>query len=131
MATSQGRLIGWRGREVPLSAREYALLEALADPANEIFLSVASAWEIAIKHGLGELPLPTHPTVYVPDRMRRSGVAPLPITHAHALAVGLLPAHHRDPFDRLLIVQAQAEALELVAVDPVFADYEVPLRWAR
>jgi PIN domain nuclease of toxin-antitoxin system len=59
--------------------------------------------------------------------MRRSGTKPLAVKHAHALRVGTLPSHHRDPFDRLLIVQAQYERLTLVTVDSVFAKYDVEL----
>jgi PIN domain nuclease of toxin-antitoxin system len=107
------------------------VLDLLQDLDNELFLSAASAWEIAIKHDLGRLPLPEPPTTYVPDRMRRSGVRPLPISHAHALGVGRLPRLHRDPFDRLLVAQAQLEALDLVTVDRTFDGYDVPVRWAR
>lgn len=76
------------------------LLETLADPETERYLSAASAWEISIKYAAGKLPLPEPPAIYVPQRMRISGVEGLAITHAHALAVASLPPLHRDPFDR-------------------------------
>jgi len=75
----------------------------LLDPSNELFLSAASSWEIAIKYALGKLPLPEPPSTYVPSRMQSSGVIGLAIEHAHALHVESLPSHHRDPFDRLLV----------------------------
>ena len=99
----------------------------LQDPANEIFLSAASSWEIAIKHALGKLPLPMPPMEYVLSRMETSGTAPLPIQHSHALHAGSLPRHHADPFDRLLIAQAQLENLQILTADGQFAAYEVDL----
>ena len=78
------------------------LLETLADPQAERYLSAASAWEISIKYAVGKLPLPEPPTICVPQRMRLSRFAGLAITHAHALAMAALPPLHRDPFDRVL-----------------------------
>ena len=105
-------------------------LTLLEDPDQELLLSAASSWEIAIKVALGKLALPTAPAVYVPDRMRSSGVAGLPVTHPHALAVAALPRHHRDPFDRLLVAQAQLEDLTLLTADRVFESYDVSVRWS-
>ncbi len=107
--------------------------ERLAPPArallvsaeNELLLSAASAWEIAIKHGLGKLTLAAATAVVVPELMARSGVTALPVLHAHALGVATLPPHHRDPFDRLLIVQAQLERVPLLTADAQFARYDV------
>lgn len=104
-----------------------ALLEQLADPSSERYLSSASAWEIAIKYALGKLPLPEDPVVYVPDRMRVSGFRELVIANADALAVARLPPHHRDPFDRLLVAQAQRHGLTLVTADATIERYDVPL----
>jgi PIN domain nuclease of toxin-antitoxin system len=101
------------------------LRQLLTDPENELLLSAASAWEIAIKYALGKLPLPVEPGAYVPSRMASSGTAGLPIQHAHALHVATLPPHHRDPFDRLIVAQAQLERLTVVTVDPQFAAYDV------
>ena len=103
------------------------LLEALAAPSSRRYLSAASVWEIAIKHALGKLPLPEPPAIYVPERMRVSRVQELAITCAQALAVGVLPHHHRDPFDRVLVAQARLEGLTLVTGDPVFVRYDVRL----
>ena len=99
----------------------------LEDPRTRLLLSAVSSWEIALKHALGRLPLPEPPQRYVPARMRSTGVEALPITHGHTLAAGALPPVHRDPFDRLLIAQAQHLGIPLVTADPTMADYEVEL----
>ena len=99
----------------------------LKDPGTEILLSAASSWEISIKWALGKLPLPAPPARWVPDRMQRTAVTPLPVTHGHALGVALLPKHHNDPFDRMLIAQAIAERSSLMTADPLFSLYDVDL----
>ena len=104
-----------------------ATRQLLEDGATELFLSAASAWEIAIKHAVGKLPLPAPPGDYVVRRLRDTGTSALPITHVHALRVALLPRHHRDPFDRLLIAQAQIEDLTIMTADPQFDAYDVQL----
>lgn len=106
---------------------ESEVLDQLGDRSNVLLLSAASSWEIAIKHGLGKLHLPEPPSSYVPERMRRSGVTPLPVEHAHALAVAALPAHHRDPFDRLLVAQALLLGIPLVTADRQFEPYGIDL----
>ena len=104
--------------------------QLLHDPANELFLSAASVWEIAIKFAIGKLRLPEPPAVFITQRMVEDRVGALPILHAHALRAGELPLHHRDPFDRLLIAQAQIEGLTVLTADRVFAKYDVPVHWA-
>jgi len=99
----------------------------LTEPGNQLFLSAASSWEIAIKYRLRKLPLPEPPIRFVPARLSRDGVIPLPIEHLHALAVTDLPLHHSDPFDRLLIAQARLEGMTLATVDEQFATYDVTL----
>ena len=101
------------------------VVDLLADRANTLLLSAASSWEIAIKYRLGKLPLPEPPAEYVPERMRRSGVTALPVEHAHALRVADLPEHHGDPFDRLIIGQAQSLDVPIVTADGQFDAYEV------
>lgn len=101
--------------------------DLLADRTNTLLLSAASGWEIAIKYHLGKLPLPESPAVYVPNRMRLSGVTPLPIEHAHALRVADLPDHHNDPFDRLLVAQAQELVIPIVTADHQLSAYAVGL----
>ena len=98
---------------------------SLEDPSNELLLSAASSWEIAIKIQLGRLALPDDPKRYVPDRMRAIGAEPLPIEHNHALAVSELPSLHRDPFDRMLVAQARDLRLTIVTADAQIARYEV------
>jgi PIN domain nuclease of toxin-antitoxin system len=95
------------------------------DQRNVLYLSAASAWEIAIKHALGKLRLPEPPISYVPDRVAALGVQPLPIEHEHALHVATLPPHHRDPFDRLLVAQAQLDDLPILTADPLIEAYDV------
>ncbi len=108
-----------------------SLLETIAVRSSEIYLSAASAWELAIKYEAGRLPLPDPPAVYVAESMRRSGATGLPISHFHALAAAALPPHHRDPFDRVLVAQAQVEGLTLVTADPVLESYDVAIVRAR
>jgi PIN domain nuclease of toxin-antitoxin system len=108
-----------------------AALRLVEDPDTEMHLSAASAWEIAIKYSLGKLPLPDPPAEYVAQRMSTSGVLALAIDHAHAVRVATLPLHHRDPFDRLLIAQAQVERMPLLTADPAFAAYDVEVVPAR
>ena len=104
------------------SARARKLVEARD---TLMYLSAASAWEIAIKHALGKLRLPEPPTTYVPTRVAALGVQPLAIEHSHALRVAELPPHHRDPFDRLLIAQAQIDDLSILTSDSLFDVYDV------
>lgn len=105
---------------------EPEVLTALEDETNDLILSAASAWEIAIKYALGRLSLPEPPPTYIPSRMRKHGVIGMPVEHSHALAVAELPMHHRDPFDRLLIAQALVERLTFVTVDPLLDAYDMP-----
>jgi PIN domain nuclease of toxin-antitoxin system len=105
-----------------LSKKTRALV---VSPENELLLSAASAWEIAIKYALGKLQLPEVPEEYIPSLMTRTGITPLPVHHRHALHVASLPAHHRDPFDRLLVAQAQLEKLPILTADRAFRLYDV------
>lgn len=102
-------------------------LATLEDPNNELLLSAASTWEMAIKHRLGKLPLPEPPRDYVPDRMQRSRTTALPIELAHTLRVADLPDLHRDPFDRLIIAQAQVLNIPIITADAKFNGYDVTL----
>lgn len=96
-------------------------LRRLEDSRNDLLLSAASSWEIAIKVRLGRLDLPEPPQRYVPDRMRAIGAEPLAVEHSHALAVANLPTLHRDPFDRMLVAQALHLKLTIVTADPDIA----------
>jgi len=93
--------------------------------ADEVYVSAVTAWEIAIKSALGKIVA----RGTVADALADYGFSPLPVTVEHADAVGLLPPHHRDPFDRLLAVQARIEELTLVTRDPAFRPYGVKLLW--
>ncbi|MCF4969960.1 type II toxin-antitoxin system VapC family toxin, partial [Nostoc sp. CMAA1605] len=81
----------------------------IADETNELWFSVASIWEMGIKVAIGKLPLPEPLDSYISNRMGQLGVRSLEITAIHALQAATLPLHHRDPFDRILIAQAQLE----------------------
>jgi len=101
----------------------------IADGENQIYLSAASAWEIAIKCARGRLVLPEDPDRYVTGRMSHYHFLPLPIHFSHALRVYALPAIHQDPFDRLLGAQAQVEGMPLLSGDEEICRYEVEFIW--
>jgi len=103
--------------------------ELIADPDNEVFLSAASNWEIAVKHALGRLPLPEPPNRFVPDQRAQHGIDPLPIDEESALHLGRLPPLHRDPFDRILVCQAIVHGLTLVGPDPLITQYPLRTTW--
>ena len=105
--------------------------EAIVDPANDVFLSAASAWEIAIKHGLGRLRLRMPPDEYVPEQRLLHRIETLGIDEDATLQVGKLPDLHRDPFDRLLIAQAIVHGLTIVTPDRLIRGYTVPILWSR
>lgn len=104
-----------------------AARETLAAGTTVLYLSAASSWEIAIKQALRRLDLGGDPEHAIPEMMLRSDVVALNITHQHALRAGALPSHHRDPFDRLLIAQAQIEGLPVMSADAVFRQYDVDI----
>ena len=103
--------------------------ELISDTNNEIFLSAASAWEIAIKTARGRLTLPEDPTRYISNRLSLHGFQALPVQINHAVQVYKLPMHHSDPFDRLLIAQSQIESMPLVSVDIDIRKYELEVVW--
>ena len=99
--------------------------ELLRDAGTERLLSVASIWELAIKYQLGRISLPVAPLDFVPSRLETTQTAALGISAAHALRVGVLPRHHRDPFDRMIVAQALIEGVAVLTADPAFARYQV------
>jgi PIN domain nuclease of toxin-antitoxin system len=105
------------------------LSSLLADRENTLLLSVASAWEIAIKARIGKLHLPEHVAVYIPDRLAKLGIEIVPVSLDHALETASLPLHHGDPFDRLLIAQSRVEGIPVVTIDPHFKRYGVEVMW--
>jgi PIN domain nuclease of toxin-antitoxin system len=109
----------WLWMQVSPSVFAPGAREILEDPRSELLLSSASVWEISIKWALGKLALPEAPATYVPRCLERQGVGALAIANAHVLRVSTLPVFpdHRDPFDRLLIAQADVEGLRLLTAD--------------
>ena len=105
--------------------------EVLTHDRNTLYLSAASAWEIAIKFRLGRVVLPKPPAEYVPSAMAASGILHLPIDASHALGVTKLDDHHADPIDRLLVSQALAEKMPIVSADASLAEYDVDVLDAR
>lgn len=97
---------------------------------DELFLSVASAWEVVLKHAKGKLSLPEPPASYIPSRMAFLGLRSLPVSQGHVLEIAALPLHHGDPFDRLIIAQARVEEMTLLTADRAFRKYDVPILWA-
>ncbi len=97
----------------------------LEDPLTELHVSAVSAWEIAIKSGTGRLRLPTSAGDWLTDPGHRRDVRELPVSFAHAIRAAALPPHHRDPFDRMLVAQAQVEGLTLMSADRQLAAYAV------
>jgi PIN domain nuclease of toxin-antitoxin system len=114
------------GGDAALSTRAR---EAFVEPEHEVFLSAASAWEIAVKHRLGKLPLPAPPQEFVPAQRAAHGIEPLPVEEEAALHVAKLPDLHRDPFDRMLIAQAIVGGLVLVTPDDPIRQYPVRTLW--
>jgi PIN domain nuclease of toxin-antitoxin system len=101
--------------------------DILTSSSSELYFSAAGSWEIAIKFALGSLTLPGAPSEFIPQALRSWEIRSLDITHEHALRTGKLPAHHRDPFDRLLIAQALEEKMTLLTADRVFQKYKLDL----
>ncbi len=114
-------LLWWLGDDPQLGSR---CRDVLADRRNEVFVSAATTWEISIKMALGKLEAPEDMDSIVEDE----GFSKLPISLYHGQLAGTLPSLHRDPFDRMLIAQAQAEGLILVTADKDIAQYQLRLR---
>ena len=104
-------------------------LAAIQNAQNTIYLSLASAWEMSIKSGLGKLSLTQPIEGFVQDQTRRNRFEILPITLQHISAVENLPHHHRDPFDRLLIAQSMTEGIPLITADHSIGAYSVEQIW--
>ena len=113
-------LLWWLGSDARLGAQARAIV---TDARNEVFVSAASTWEIAIKRSLGKLSAPGGLDAIIGEE----GFSPLPISLFHGQQAGSLPPLHRDPFDRMLVAQAQAEGLELLTVDARLAGYGIRL----
>jgi len=103
--------------------------DVIADAETDVLLSAVSGFEIAAKAARGRLDLPEDAGRFVPSRVARHGFHVLPISLEHALRGGMLPDIHRDPFDRILIAQAQIEGLPILTADPMIARYDVETIW--
>jgi len=98
-------------------------------PAADVWISVASLWEIVTKVQVGKLTLPSPVGPYLSEQLRENGVSVLPIGFDHVRRLEELPLHHRDPFDRILIAQSLEESIPIVTGDPLFERYSVDLIW--
>ena len=103
--------------------------EIISDGKNDIYISAASAWEIAIKAAKGRLILPEEPSQYIVNRINSNHFQALPIQISHSVQVYNLPNHHADPFDRLLIAQSQLESMPLITKDEMIDLYDVEIIW--
>ena len=109
-----------------LSPRARDLFQAVD---NEVYLSAVSAWEIAVKQGLGRLRLPDAPDRFVPEMRDAHGIASLPLDEESALHASRLPALHGDPFDRILVCQAIVHGLTILTPDPLVTQYPGRTAW--
>jgi PIN domain nuclease of toxin-antitoxin system len=105
--------------------------DIIADEKNELYFSAAGCWEIAIKARLGKITLPDKPDVFISDQLSLNGIRSLPVQSSHALHVFSLPPLHRDPFDRMIVSQAQLENMPVITSDPLIALYQVKLIWTE
>lgn len=101
----------------------------VANPASDVYVSAATAWEITLKHGLGKLQLPAPPDVFIPTRREWYDFKSLPFDEASALQLRRLPPLHRDPFDRLLICQTIEHGMTLLTPDRLISEYPVRTSW--
>ena len=99
------------------------------EPANQVFLSLASVWEMAIKSSLGKLQLGLPLSKLIKDALQRHGLSLATIEFEHVLLVQRLPFHHRDPFDRLLVAQAMVEGFALLSIDSALDSYDITRIW--
>jgi PIN domain nuclease of toxin-antitoxin system len=119
-------LLWWFFDDPRLSVRART---AIADTANEVLVSAASAWEIAVKFHLGKLPECSEAVERFEELVATDGFTPLPITARHALRAGTYPSTHRDPFDRMLAAQSELEGATLVTLDPALAAFPCARFW--
>ncbi len=116
-ATTRGSRLSERAREI------------LADGAIDALVGAGALYEIAFKSQIGRLELPAAADVYLPRLLRRFSFGVLPVAEEHALRAGTLPMIHRDPWDRLLVAQAQIENLAIITADPAIGEYDVETIW--
>jgi PIN domain nuclease of toxin-antitoxin system len=116
----------WVTDHTLLSTRVQSILR---DRSNQIFVSAATGWEIAIKSQIGKLSFPTPPEPFMQQQVTLNSFLALPITLEHGLQVYHLPLHHSDPFDRILIAQSQLEGIPLLTADSKISQYDVDVIW--
>jgi PIN domain nuclease of toxin-antitoxin system len=104
---------------------DQSIREVLKNAENDLFLSAASTWEIAIKVQIGKLVLPGDLLSFISRHMALNSIVELPITVRHALHTILLPSYHKDPFDRLIVAQSQLEVMPVITTDPEIRQYGV------
>jgi len=102
---------------------------AFTSGRSTLLWSAASSWELAVKISLGKLSLPGPLRSYLPKKLREQRITPIAVEHSHAFRVAELPAHHRDPFDRLIIAQAQVEKVPIISADSKLGQYDVKIVW--
>ncbi|MCP4628120.1 MAG: type II toxin-antitoxin system VapC family toxin [bacterium] len=119
-------LIWWITSDTRLSAMAKSLIRSRS---NNIYWSVASSWEISIKYALGKLEFAEPPETLIPSELDRNHIQTLPIMNDHAFLAGQLPAHHNDPFDRMLVAQARVESLGFISNDSKLKLYDVDMYW--
>ena len=119
-------LLWWLAEPDRLSAQAHAAIEA---SANQVLVSAASAWELATKVRLGKLEIASQLLADLPEVLASQGFELLPIQFSHGLRAGGYKQAHRDPFDRLLVAQAELEHLTLVSLDPALQDFPCQLLW--
>ena len=116
----------WIAADERLSSLSGGIMQ---DGSNELLFSAASGWEIAIKAGLGRIELPRPLERFISDQLSRNRISVLPVHLSHALHVDSLPLHHRDPFDRMLVAQAQLEDVPILSSDSWLSKYDVEVLW--
>ena len=117
-------LLWWITDDEKLSKK---MRQCLQDPENKLFVSAVTAWELAIKSRLGRISFPKALADFLPEQLQLNRMKELSVTLRHALQVESLPTHHNDPFDRMLVAQAQVERLSIVSADKLLSKYDVPL----
>lgn len=116
---------------VALGASELSprVVELFQSPDNQVYVSAASAWEIAVKCGIGRLPLPEPPDRFVRSQREEHAIESLPIDEESAVHISRLPPLHRDPFDRMLVSQAIVHGLVILTPDPLVSQYPARTIW--
>jgi len=119
-------MLWWLAQDQRLSSMAR---ETIGDGRNHLVWSMASSWEISVKVGIGKLTLGRPLQQLFADIVSDQGVELLPITHDHCTRLSTLPLHHRDPFDRMLVVQAQGERIPILSADPKLTQYDIEVLW--